>query len=317
VSDGADGANRAEDELDELQRDLAHAEGELDARADAVLARHRRASSVLRVLRAVLREQGQEQVGLAASGAAFWLIISSFPLAIAAISIFGLVVSPKDVANDLAGLANAGPASFGATVTAQLQRVAAADHVGLSTGLVISLVVALWSASAGIYNLDRAIRTAYGIQPERYFEARGRAFVGAFATVVALGLVALLSTGVSGVLSHVPVAVVAIAGIPALLLFFVVAIAALYRYSIARPVGAGALLPGAIAAACGLALVAVGFASYLHFSTHFTAVYGALAGAVTAMIGTYLAVYVVLLGAVLNVRLTGVAFHELDDLALG
>jgi membrane protein len=313
----SDGPRRAETELEQVEGEVRDAERELDSRADAVLARHERAALGFRLLRSVMKEQGQEQVGLAASGAAFWLIISAFPTAIAAISIFGLVVSPADVAKDLAGLAHQGPASLGATVTTQLQHVAAADHAGLSTGLVVSLLLALWSASAGIYNLDRAIRTAYGLRPDRYLDARGRAFVGAFATVVALGLVALLSAGLSGVVAHVPAAVVAIAGIPALLAFMVVAIAGLYRFSIARTVGAAAVLPGAIASGCGLALVASGFAVYLHFSKHFTAVYGALAGAVIAMIGTYLAVYVVLLGAVLNVQLTGVAFHELDDLALG
>src|SRR5262249_27746402 len=159
-----------------------------------------------------------------------------------------------------------------------------------------SLVLALWSASAGIYNLDRAIRTAYGLRPERYLDARGRAFVGAFLTVIALGLIALLSAGMSGALAHVPSAIVAITGVPALLVFTALAIAGLYRFSIARTVGAGAVLPGAIASACGLALVAAGFAIYLSFSKHFTAVYGALAGAVIVMIGTYLAVYVVLLG---------------------
>jgi membrane protein len=293
------------------------AERELDARGDAVLARHERVAFGFRLLRTVMKEQGQEQVGLAASGAAFWLIISALPTAIAAISIFGLIVKPADVAKDLVGLTHAGPASLGATATTQLQRVAASDHVGLSTGLVVSLVLALWSASAGIYNLDRAIRTAYGLRPQRYLDARGRAFVGAILAVLALGLIALLSAGMSGVLAHVPSAVVAIAGIPALLVFMVFAIAGLYRFSIARSVGAAAVLPGAIASACGLALVAAGLATYLDVSKHFTAVYGALAGAVIVMIGTYLAVYVVLLGAVLNVQLSGVAFHELDDLALG
>jgi membrane protein len=318
VTDGASGAG---DELahveDELRDAAQGAEQQIDARADAVLARHERAAFGLRLLRTVMKEQGQEQVGLAASGAAFWLIISAFPTAIAAISIFGLIVKPADVATDLAGLTNAGPASLGSIATTQLQRVAAGDHVGLSTGLVVSLVLALWSASAGIYNLDRAIRTAYGLRPERYLDARGRAFVGAFLTVVALGVIASLSAAISGVIANVPSVVVAIAGLPALLVFMAVAIAGLYRFSLARPVGAAAVLPGAIASACGLVLVAGGFATYVGFSKHFTAVYGALAGAVIVMIGTYLAVYVVLLGAVLNVQLSGVAFHELDDLALG
>ena len=252
-----------------------------------------------------MREQGQEQVGLAASGAAFWMIISAFPTAIAAVSIFGLVVPPADVAKDLGSLADAGPSSFGSIITTQLTRVAAGDHRGLSTGLIISLVIALWSASAGIYNLERAIRAAYGLRPERYVDARKRAFAGAFITVIALGALAFLTAALSGTLARVPIAVTAIVGIPALLAFLASGVAGLYRFSITTRVGFRAILPGSLTSAVGLALVAVGFTIYLHFSTHFTAVYGALAGAVIVMIGTYLAVYVVLLGAVLNVQIAG------------
>jgi membrane protein len=304
---------RVEDEITELRDEVTETEQAVEGRTSELLDRHRRTGVVLRLLHAVMREQGQEQVGLAASGAAFWLIISSFPMAIAAVSIFGLVVSPGDVAKDLAGLAKAGPSSLGSIVTDQLTRVAAGDHVGLSTGLVVSLVLALWSASAGIYNLERAIRTAYGLRPERYVDARGRAFLGAFATVIALGTLAFISASFSGVLSHVPEIAALAVGVPVLLVFVTGLIAGLYRFSIARPVGFRATLPGSLASACGLALVAVGFSTYLHFSTRFTAVYGALAGAVIAMVGTYLAVYVVLLGAVLNVQLTGRVAHELDD----
>jgi membrane protein len=296
-----------------MRNELAETEAAVDKRATEVLTQHRRSALVLRLLRAVIQEQTQEQVGLAASGAAFWLIIASFPTAIAAVSIFGLIVTPGHAAKDLAGLAKAGPSSLGSIATDQLQRVAAADHVGLSTGLAVSLVFAIWSASGGIYNLERAIRTAYGLRPERYLDARGRAFLGALATVIALGTLALLSAALSGVLAHVPAAVAAIIGIPVLMIFTAAVIGGLYRFSLARPVGFRAVFPGSVASACGLALVAVGFSTYLRFSTRFTAVYGALAGAVIVMIGTYLAVYVVLLGAVLNVQLTGTEFHELDD----
>ena len=195
-------------------------------------------------------------------------------------------------------------------MTEQLKRVAAGDHRGLSTGLVISLVLALWSASAGIYNLERAIRAAYGLAPERYFDARKRAFVGAFATVIALGVLAFLSAAVTGAIKHIPALVTMIVGIPVLLVFVTAAVAVWYRFSIESRANFRALLPGAITSAIGLLLVAVGFSTYLHFSTRYTAVYGALAGAVIAMIGTYLAVYVVLLGAVLNVQLSGTVTPE-------
>ena len=306
------GPRRSKEERTELASELAETEQLVGRSGSKPRSRHRRRAEVVRLARAVMREQAQEQVGLAASGAAFWLIISAFPTAIAAVSVFGLVVSPGDVAKDLGGLARAGPSSLGAIVTDQLQRVAAADHVGLSTGLVVSLVFAIWSASGGIYNLERAIRIAYGLRPERYVDARGRAFVGAFAAVIALGVLALISAGIAGVLAHVPATVTGVVGIPVLMVFVASAIAGLYRFSIGRRVGFRAVLPGSVASACGLALVAVGFGTYLRFSTRFAAVYGALAGAVIVMIGTYLAVYVVLLGAVLNVQLTGTVAHELE-----
>src|SRR5262249_8591365 len=150
---------------------------EAEEDADRALARHPQLSRALDLARRVMREQGEERVGLAASGAAFWLVISIFPTAIAAISIFGLVVSPQRVAADLGSLAHGAPSSLSSLVTAQLQRVAASDHAGLSTGLAVSILFAIWSASAGVYNLDRAIRLAYGLAPQSYVEARVRALL--------------------------------------------------------------------------------------------------------------------------------------------
>lgn len=292
--------------------EIVNAEQSAERRVSELASRHRRGAALVRLLRATIREQAQEQVGLAASGAAFWLIIAAFPTALAAVNIFGLVVSPDHVAKDLSGLARAGPSSFGSIVSVQLQRVAAADHVGLSASLAVSFVLAVWSASGGVYNLERAIRTAYGLRPERYVDARGRAFVGAFGAVVALGALAFVSAGISGVLAHVPAALAAILGIPMLMILAASAIAGLYRFSVGRRIGFRAVVPGSVASAFGLALVVVGFSSYLRFSGRYAAVYGALAGAVIVMIGTYLGVYVVLLGAVLNVQFTGVIAHELE-----
>src|ERR1700674_2791780 len=126
------------------------------------------------LLRQVLREQAEEQVGLAASGAAFWVVIAILPTAIAAVSLYGLGGSPETVADSLAGLARNGPQSLGATFAQQLQKVAADDNGGLTVGLVASVVLALWSASAGVYGVQRAIRAAYGVEPEAYVRARGR-----------------------------------------------------------------------------------------------------------------------------------------------
>ena len=277
---------------------------EAESRAAKVLGGHPHLSAVVRVAGGVAREQSLEGVGLAASGATFWLVTCAFPTAIAIISVFGLVVSPERVASDLGRLASGAPASLGSLVTAQLRRVAASDHARLSLGLAASIVFAVWSASAGVYNLDRAIRIAYGLPPQRYLEARGRALAGAIAVVVGLGLSALV---ISAVVGHSPTAAMFIVGVPVVLVAITAAVAGLYRFSIGGGVPVRALLPGAIASALGVVAVVTGFGVYVAWSSHYTAVYGVFAGAVIGMFGTYLAVYVVLLGAVLNVQLTSSA----------
>jgi membrane protein len=270
--------------------------------AEAVLRRHPRVSRAANVLRAVQHQQSAEQVGLAASGAAFWLVISAFPTGAAVVSLFGLVVSPAQVANDLGGLARAAPSSLGSLITEQLRRVAAADRAGLSIGLAVSLVIAVWSASAGVYNLDRAIRHSFGLPRQRYVEARARALAGACIVVLALGALALGASLVGG---HAPLAAVIVAGVPAVIVALTAAIAMMYRFSVGPTVHLRHLLPGALGAALAVVLSLGAFAVYLGLSTRFAASYGALAGFVIGMVGLYLAVYAVLLGAVGSAQLRG------------
>jgi membrane protein len=275
----------------------------VERRGAGVVDRHPWAARYLDLLGRVIRAQSSEQVGLAASGAAFWLVISVFPAAIAAVSIFGLVVSPQRVAQDLASLASHGPESLGATLSQQLERVVASDSIGLSAGLGLSLPLALWGASKGVYNLDRAVRTLYGLVPDGWVRARVRAMVGALLVVLGLGATALASATISVVFEHLPAIVVALIGIPLLLSFVSAVTATVYRFSVGRPTAVRQLLPGAVTAAVGVVSVLVGFAVYLRISTGYTAVYGALAGTIIGMVGTYLATFALLIGAVLNVQL--------------
>ena len=267
--------------------------------AALIVRRHRRFFAAARGVAGLLREQSAERVGLAASGAAFWLVISAFPTAIAVVSLYGLFVSPERVATDLGTLASTVPGSLGSLLTEQLRRVAGADHAGLSLGFVVSLLLAVSSASAGINHLDGAIRAAYGLPPQRFIEARARAFAGALAVVLLLGLIAV---AVPMVLARSS-AILTVVGVPVALAAITAGVGVLYRFSIGVAVGVRALLPGAFASAIGVVLVTVGFGVYVATSTKYTAVYGAFAGGVIGMLAIYFAVYVVLLGAVLNSQL--------------
>jgi membrane protein len=291
-------------------RDVDRAATDLERRADADTAqvergaevainRHPRLARLAALAGAVQREQSKELVGLTAAGAAFWLVIAAFPTGAAVVSLFGLVVKPAEVAHDLGSLASAAPSSLGSLISQQLARVAADDGAGLSIGFAVSLVLAVWAASAGVYNLDRAIRYSYGLPGQRYVEARGRALFGAFLVVVALGGLALAGSLVGG---HASATVVAVVGAPVAVVALTVGIVALYRFSIGPSVRLRQLLPGAVCAAVTVVVALAAFGAYLALSTRYAALYGTFAGLVIGMVGAYLAVYAVLLGAVLNAQ---------------
>jgi len=288
--------DRTRDELERTEREVVD---DIEKADREIAQKHPRTARVAGVAVGVMREQSAEQVGLAASGAAFWLVISALPTAIAAVSVFGLVVSPERVATDIGDLANAAPGSLGSLFAEQLKHVAGSNRAGLSFGLVISLIFAIWSASAGIYNLDRAIRVAYGLPPQKYVEARGRAFLGAVAAVLLFGGSAVVLSTVLAQSSTI----LAVLGALLVLVLITVSVAALYRFSVGRHVAGRALLPGALASAIGVVVVTVGFGVYVAVSKRYAAVYGAFAGVVIGMLAIYFAVYVVLLGAVLNMQI--------------
>jgi membrane protein len=292
---------RAEEFVRHAREEFERADREVVEAVDEVEQRHPKSTAIARLAAAVMREQSSEQVGLAASGAAFWLVISALPTAIAAVSVFGLVVSPERVASDLGDLATAVPGSFGSLFAQQLRHVAQTDHAGLSFGLVISLIFAIWSASAGVYNLDRAIRLAYGLPRQTYIEARGRAFLGAVGAVVLFGVSAFVTSAVVAQ-SSTPLAVI---GAAVALVAITALVGALYWFSVDRLMTWRALLPGAVASSIGVVLVTFGFGAYVAVSKRYAAVYGAFAGVVIGMLAVYLAVYVILLGAVLNMQLAG------------
>src|SRR5262249_60031195 len=143
-------------------------------------------------------------------------------------------------------------------------------------GVAGSVVLAVWSASAGVYNMNRAIRVAYGLPPQSFVEARGRALVGALAVVVMVGVTAI-ATSVGQ--ARTP-GLWAVAGIPVGLLAITAGVGALYRFAVGHRVGVRALLPGAVTSAVGVVLVTSGCGASGAGSPRYPAVDRRVGGAV-------------------------------------
>lgn len=251
------------------------------------------------------KEAKADQVPLLAAGVAFYAFLAIFPAIIAAVLLYGLIADPATIQSQLDSLGTAVPDAVKDLVTQQLQSVSSRPQ-STTISFIVTVALALWSASGGVSNLMTAINTAYDEEETRGFvKKRGLALlltVGAIVfMLLMLGLVAVAPAvlnflGAEGIFRFLAQAIRYIV----LVLVIAVALAVLYRVAPDRDapkmrwvsVGAGVATVIWLAASIGFSLYA-GMGGYAKN-------YGAVAGVVVLLFWLWLTAYAILLGAEIN-----------------
>src|SRR3954452_4140882 len=149
------------------------------------------------VSRRAWREAQADQVPLLAAGVAFYGFLSLFPAMIAAVMVYGLVADPATVTKQAEAVSEALPRDAASVVIDQMNTIASQPQGKLGLGVVVALVLALWSASAGVGNLVTAINIAYDEEETRGFVKRkllslGLTLGAILFTVVAVTLITVV-----------------------------------------------------------------------------------------------------------------------------
>lgn len=256
------------------------------------------------ILGRVQDEIKKDRVPILAAGVAFYFMLSLFPFAIAALSLYGLVADPPAVTGLVDQVRVAVPQSVANLMEDQLTSIAQSSTGSLTFGLVGSVLFALWSASRGARALIEATNMAFDQGETRSFlRLRGLAVVFTLVflavMIVAIGLIAVLPSlanslgGARWVLSVLRWPMLAGAGI--------VGLAALYRFAPDRPDARWEwLTPGSIA---GTVLWLVGsalFALYANQFGSFNETYGAMSAVVVLLLWLFLTAFAILVGAEIN-----------------
>lgn len=249
----------------------------------------------------------EDRLPLVAAGVAFYAFLSIVPTLIAVVLIYGLVSDPSQVADQVETYASALPTSAQELLTEQMTTLAEAPRQSLGIGLVIALVVAVWSASNGTSNMIMAVNHAYGGEQERGFvkrRAMGLLFtLGAIVFVlVAVALVAALPAIIDALeLPGWVSIVVQVARWIVLLLAVVTALSVLYRWAPEHGSGRWKWFSfGAIVATLIWVAVSVGFSIYVDNFGNYAQTYGSLAGVVVLLLWLWLSAYAALFGAEIN-----------------
>ena len=252
-------------------------------------------------------EAKTDQVPLLAAGVAFYSFLALFPAMIAAVTIYGLVADPATVARQAKALSDALPKDAASIITGQMNAIASQPQQSLGLGLVIALVLALWSASGGVGNIVTAINVAYDEEETRGFVKRkalslGFTLGGVLFAVVAVVLIAVAPAFLDTFFPSGTIRVLLeVARWVGLLMAVSVALAILYRYAPDRDSPRFSWVSVGAAVATLIWLVAsLGFSLYVDNFGSYGKTYGALAGVAVLMLWLWLTAYIVLLGAEIN-----------------
>ena len=253
------------------------------------------------------REASDDQVPLLGAGVAFFGFLSLFPTLAAFTLIYGLVADPATISSQTQSLTASLPPEAAALLVGQLDQLASAPQQSLGWGLVLAIVLAVWSASGGVGNLITAINIAYDETKKRGFVKDKLLALGVtVGAVIFMALVVALVAGIPVVLGFLDVNgplrwVVEVVRWVLLAGLVMLALAVLYRLAPDREapkfrwVSAGAVV-GTV-----LWLVAsAAFTLYVTLFGNYTKTYGALAGVVLLMLWLWLTSYAILLGAEIN-----------------
>lgn len=252
------------------------------------------------------REAKADQVPLLAAGVAFYAFLAIFPALIAIVSIYGLFAEPSTIANQLNSLTAALPDEAAQIITDQVTALSSRRQT-LGISLILSVVIALWSASAGISNLLTAINVAYDEEEKRGFVKKrlmslGLTLGAIVFMVIILGLVAVLPPLLKAVFGTGALRwVLQILGWLVMVVLVAIGLAILYRLGPDRDAPRMRWVSvGAVVATFVWLVASIGFSIYTSTFGNYAKTYGVFAGIVVLLFWLWLTMYAILLGAEIN-----------------
>jgi membrane protein len=242
-----------------------------------------------------------------AAGVAFFTLLATFPAIGALVSLYGLFADPESVAQHLETLSFFLPPAGVEIIGEQAERIANQRGGTLGLTFVFSLLIALWSANAGMKAMFEALDVVYGEREKRSliaYNLQTLMFTLGAIILAALAIGALvvlpLVLGILGVAATAERTIQFLRW-PVLLIVQLGAISLLFRYGPSRHEARWRWITiGSVVASLGWVATSFAFSWYLSAVSNYNETYGSLATVIVFMIWLWISVFVVLLGGELN-----------------
>lgn len=262
-----------------------------------------------RALKASFTQIAENDIGLISAGVAFYGMLSLFPALAALIAVLGMVSDPIVVLGQMEDLQGLLPPDVYEIIKSQVLSLVSTRSDTLGWAGVLSLLVALWTARAGV----SAMMIGLNNVNDHRSRAMGWHYLRAILltlTLVAVGIVAMLSLVVAPVvLAFFPLGLlnawlvdILRYGTAVVVLF--TGIGLLYRFGPNRPPRNLPLVSvGAIVAVLSWGLVSLAFSYYVVNFGNYNQVYGSIGAVIAMMIWLWFSSFLVLFGGLLNAQI--------------
>jgi membrane protein len=262
------------------------------------------------VLGRLLSEIGEDRLMLVAAGVTYYTLLALVPSLTAIVSLYGLFNDPATVNQQVTLLQGLLPQGGLQIVEDQLTRLTASGRTTLNFTLLISLVIALWSASAGINALFDAMNIVYDEKEKRNFFVRtGMALLFTLATIIVAIVFVAVVIAMPVVLGFLQLGggfkwLVGVLAYVLMMVILSLGIATLYRWGPSRAQAKWRWLSiGSGVAVIGIIVISVLFSWYAANFGNYNATYGSLGALIGFLTWIWLTVTMLLIGAELNAEM--------------
>jgi membrane protein len=270
-------------------------------------------SSVVFVVRKVVREFGDDQCTDLAAALTYYAVLSIFPALVVVVSLLGVFGQGQRTTDALLQLVgDLGPSSTVDTLRPPIQQLVESPSAGLA--LLIGIVGAVWSASGYVGAFGRAMNRIYEIEEGRpvwklrplqlLITVGGLVLAAAAAFLLAVSGPVASAVGSAVGVGDVALTAWSVARWPIIVAFMTLAVAVLYYVTpnVQQPkfrwlsIGAGVAIVAWVVASVLFGLYVTNFGSY-------NKTYGALAGVIVFLLWLWITNLALLFGAELDAEL--------------
>lgn len=262
----------------------------------------------LEIAKRVWHEFSADRVTMVAAGTAFYVILALVPALTSFIAVYGLVLDRESVVDQVSQFSGMLAPEVQTIIEGELTRLAAQSSGSLGTAFAVSLVLSLWSASAGTKALMDGLNIVYDEDEKRgflnfYATALGLTLAGLVGFVAVIGATVAVPIIVSFFASGAASGIVRVASFAFLLAFLWLGLMVLYRWGPSREAAEWKwIAPGTILAVAGLAVFAIAFSWFARTLAGYSS-YGSLGAIIAFMTWVWISIVIVLLGAEINAEM--------------